>query len=88
MVTVCAALRRFYHGHVEPVMDMYSGQIGPLIIYEQGVLNGHGLPTVSIVRSHSRSYVMRYLCLCTKPPKLALVLLVYTMYVRSKETVV
>eukprot|EP00904_Undaria_pinnatifida_P009447 jgi/Undpi1/5632/HiC_scaffold_2.g00907.m1 len=34
----------FYHGHVEPVPDMYSGQIGPLIIYEKGVLNRRGLP--------------------------------------------
>lgn len=43
-------LGRFYHGHVEPVPDMYSGQIGPLIIYEKGVLNRRGLPRVSIFR--------------------------------------
>ncbi|CAM9706720.1 unnamed protein product, partial [Laminaria digitata] len=35
----------FYHGHVESVQDMYSGLIGPLIIYEEGVLDKHGMPT-------------------------------------------
>ena len=43
------SLHRFYHGHVEQVADTYSGQIGPLIIYEKGVLNGHGLPKVNTI---------------------------------------
>ena len=52
--TVCCLvcvhiIRRFYHGHVDSVPDMYAGQIGPLIIYEEGVLDKNGMPTVSIV---------------------------------------
>eukprot|EP00904_Undaria_pinnatifida_P009398 jgi/Undpi1/5589/HiC_scaffold_2.g00865.m1 len=35
----------FYHGHVDSVPDMYAGQIGPLIIYEEGVLDKNGMPT-------------------------------------------
>lgn len=42
-------LRRFYHGHVESVQDIYSGLVGPLIIYEEGILDDHGLPTVSFI---------------------------------------
>ncbi|CAM9748815.1 unnamed protein product, partial [Pylaiella littoralis] len=34
----------FYHGHVSSVADIYSGQMGPLIIYNEGVLDRHGLP--------------------------------------------
>lgn len=47
--------RRFYHGHVESVEDMYSGLIGPLIIYEKGTLDNHGLPTVSF--SSGQQYI-------------------------------
>ena len=51
MICVRAIRRRFYHGHVESVEDMYSGLIGPLIIYEEGILDDHGLPTVSFNRT-------------------------------------
>jgi hypothetical protein len=33
-----------YHSHVNEVMDVYSGLIGPMIIYKPGLLGADGLP--------------------------------------------
>eukprot|EP00903_Cladosiphon_okamuranus_P012901 g12045.t1 len=35
----------FYHGHVTSVVDQYSGQIAPLIVYKPGLLDHEGMPT-------------------------------------------
>lgn len=47
VVRWCFITDRFYHGHVEAVADIYSGQMGPLIVYEKGILDSDGLPSVS-----------------------------------------
>jgi len=33
-----------YHSYVNEVMDIYSGLIGPMIIYKPGMLGANGLP--------------------------------------------
>ena len=34
-----------YHSHVSEVMDIYSGLVGPMVIYKPGMLGPDGLPT-------------------------------------------
>ena len=34
-----------YHSHVSEVMDIYSGLVGPMVIYKPGMLGSNGLPT-------------------------------------------
>lgn len=35
-------MTRFYHSHVVPVKDIYSGLIGPLLVCKRGTLDVHG----------------------------------------------